>query len=295
MAGNLSQLELTLGAMAKATEHAEQAVTYADRSDDPFERLSKRAASANALHQVGRWSEAEARFCEAEEIQAAREAEYPQLYSLQGFYYGEFLLSSAERAAWQEHQQIEQRIPKEQSIAACLAVSQRAMQMRESTRVDATLLDIAFNCLTLGCAALFEAVLSSASASIAAGNLSEAVSVLRRAGAQHHVPRGLLARAWCSSAQAAQHRQHGRDKEAIESAKAAQADLDEAWEIASRGPMPLFMADIHLYRARLFGRITPYPWESKEHDLREARRLIEKHGYWRRKEELEDAEAALLR
>ncbi len=36
-----------------------------------------------------------------------------------------------------------------------------------------------------------------------------------------------------------------------------------------------------------------YPWQSPQHDLAEARRLIEKHGYWRRKEELEDAEAAL--
>jgi len=38
-----------------------------------------------------------------------------------------------------------------------------------------------------------------------------------------------------------------------------------------------------------------YPWESAEHDLAEARRLIEKHGYGRRKEELEDAENVILR
>jgi hypothetical protein len=46
--------------------------------------------------------------------------------------------------------------------------------------------------------------------------------------------------------------------------------------------MPLHLADVHLYRARLF------------HDraaLAEARRLVEKHGYWRRREELEDLEA----
>jgi len=75
-------------------------------------------------------------------------------------------------------------------------------------------------------------------------------------------------------------------------------DLDEAYEIAERGPMPLFLADIHLHRARLFGPLPPatcpYPWQSPTADLAEARRLIEKHGYWRRKEELEDAEAALL-
>ena len=35
-----------------------------------------------------------------------------------------------------------------------------------------------------------------------------------------------------------------------------------------------------------------YPWDSPAADLAAARALIEKHGYWRRKEELEDAEAA---
>ena len=48
-------------------------------------------------------------------------------------------------------------------------------------------------------------------------------------------------------------------------------------------PMPLFLADIHLYRARLFGDPSA---------LAEARRLIEKHGYGRRLEELADAEEA---
>jgi len=61
--------------------------------------------------------------------------------------------------------------------------------------------------------------------------------------------------------------------------------------------MPLFLADIHLHRARLFGtqkarRKYPEAWVSPQQDLKEARRLIEKHGYWRRKEELEDAEEA---
>ena len=69
--------------------------------------------------------------------------------------------------------------------------------------------------------------------------------------------------------------------------------MDEAWEIAERGPMKLFMADIHLHRARFFGRETLYPWESPHADLAEARLLIEKCGYGRRKEEFEDAEAGL--
>ena len=48
--------------------------------------------------------------------------------------------------------------------------------------------------------------------------------------------------------------------------------------------MPLYLADVHLHRARLFRDRT---------ELATARTLIERHGYWRRKEEIEDAEAAL--
>lgn len=47
--------------------------------------------------------------------------------------------------------------------------------------------------------------------------------------------------------------------------------------------MPLHLADVHLHRARLFrDRRAPA----------EARRLIEKHGYGRRLEEMADAEAS---
>ena len=101
---------------------------------------------------------------------------------------------------------------------------------------------------------------------------------------EHHLPRGLLIRAWLRSLTGPR-----------TGPVSAKTDLDEAWEIAERGPMPLHMADIHLYRARLFFRETPYPWTSPQHDLAEARRLIFKHGYLRRKEELEDAESAILR
>jgi hypothetical protein len=123
--------------------------------------------------------------------------------------------------------------------------------------------------------------------------LDAAVDGLRRAGQQVMLPNGLLTRAWCSFAQAMEHRLHGQQTQAEECEKRAQEDLDEAWEIAERGPMKLFMADIHLYRARLFGHETLYPWESRHADLAEARQLIEKGGYGRRKEELEDAEAGL--
>jgi hypothetical protein len=88
----------------------------------------------------------------------------------------------------------------------------------------------------------------------------------------------------------------------------AQSDLDEAWEIAERGPMKLRMADIHLYRARLFrgqrtedrgqpteGGNQEYPWVSPEADLAAAEKLIKECGYHRRDGELADAKQALGR
>ena len=68
--------------------------------------------------------------------------------------------------------------------------------------------------------------------------MNEAVRFLRRAGTQHHVPRGLLTRAlW---------------RAVTVDFEGAREDLDEAFEIAERGPMRLFLAGIHLHRARLF-------------------------------------------
>lgn len=106
---------------------------------------------------------------------------------------------------------------------------------------------------------------------------------------------------------------------------ACRADLDEALDIAKRGAMRLFLADIYLSRARLFGRVKDkdvkekdevgrmkderakdkdeggrmkdeggYPWGAVGEDLGEARGLIEECGYGRRRQELADAEEALL-
>ena len=310
-ASNLSELELTLGEVADAISDAERGVTYADRSGDGFHRESKRTTHANALHQLGRRSEAESLFHEAEQMQA----DYPLLYSLRGFQYCDLLLAPAEREAWRVLHQPPALSPRFRAsdsqepdanalrlIEGCHAVTDRATQtLKVAEDNNLSLLSIALDHLTLSRAALFESLLSGAEISDSASHISilcteidAAVSGLRRAGEQRFVPLGLLTRAWYRSL-------IGRNT----GPESAESDLDEAWEIASRGPMRLHMADIHLYRARLFGPLNQalarggeepieYPWESVEHDLREARELIDKCGYGRRKEELEDAEKALL-
>jgi len=116
-------------------------------------------------------------------------------------------------------------------------------------------------------------------------HINVALDFLRRAGDQQYLPRGLLPRALCRAT--------------TENFDGAREDLDEAFEIAERGPMRLFLADIRLHRARLFGLVAgrpeKYPWVSPRDDLDEARKLVETCGYGRRREEFEDAEAAWRR
>lgn len=303
-AGNLSELALTLGhingdAKPSAVQDAAQSVVYANRSDDAFQQMSKRTTHADALHQAGQQAEALGLFRAAEAMQVKLQPTYPLLYSMPGFWYTDLLLAQAERAAWRACMQPARGNPA-MSAEALAEVDRRATQtLRWTKDNDVSLLDIALNYLTLGRTTLYAAVLQptplspDVSAWAASGRIAteinEAVDGLRRAGSQIHIPRALLTRAWLRCLQG-----HSTGPDS------AQTDLDDAWEIAERGPMPLLMADIHLHRARLFLRETNYPWNKNpdgsprgpQHDLAEARRLIEKHGYWRCKEELEDAEAA---
>jgi hypothetical protein len=219
-----------------------------------------------------------------------RQPVYPVLYSVAGFQYCDLLLADAERFARQRKLSLPGSF--KLLLQECShAVSERATLSLQWTEQENPLLSIALDRLTLGRATLYEAMLLNEAPSELESCykwLEKAIRDLRHAGQQQYLPHGLLTRAWLRSLTGAH---TGPDS--------AQEDLDEARDIAERGPMPLHMADIHLHRARLFGlsrdRPAPYSWESPQHDLSEARRLIEKHGYWRRKEEREDAEAATAR
>ena len=132
----------------------------------------------------------------------------------------------------------------------------------------------------MGRAALFEAILEGASLEPCDAAINHAVDRLQRTGRQPYCPPGFLTRAWLRYLE--------------KDADGARADLDEAWDIAERGPMRLHMADIHLYRARLFFREKPYPWKSPQDDLAAAEKLTHDCGYHRRDQELADAKRAIL-
>ncbi|MCI0403303.1 MAG: ATP-binding protein [Acidobacteria bacterium] len=269
---NLTELELTLGEIAGAVGDAEHSVTYAGRSGESKQRMISGATHADAVHQAGHRAEAEARFREAELLQAEREPRYFLLYSVQGFQYCDLLLAAPERAAWQRMLHASYSHQPSFLPESCRAVSERAAQTLEwvETGGQGSLLGIALDHLTLARTALYAAILEGSSLAPCHAPLQDAVDRLRHAGTQNHIPRGLLTRGWLRSLDG---KRTGPES--------AQEDLDEAWEIAERGPMKLFLADIHLHRARLFFRGAQYPWGSPAADVAEARRLIDKCGYWR--------------
>jgi len=100
-AGNLSELELTLGQVGRSVADAARSVDYANRSGDAFQRMSKRTTHADALFQSGQTDQATELFEAAEAMQAERQPQYLLLYSVQGFRYCDLLLAPAERGAWQ--------------------------------------------------------------------------------------------------------------------------------------------------------------------------------------------------
>jgi tetratricopeptide (TPR) repeat protein len=261
-AGNLSEIGLTLGDVAGAVRDAEQSVDYADRSDHESFRIVTRTALADALHQAGREQEALVQFREAEVMQAELQPMTPRLYGMSGYWYWDLLLGGAERAARVGSKERE-------DAEACNEVERRATQSLRWSIDHRILFEIALAHLTLGRVRLYRAIIEGSAPDIAEDDIGQAVDGLRRAGRNDYLPSGLLTRGWLDASEG-----HPRD---------ARAHLAEAEEIAERGPMPLYLADIQLYRARLF------------HDriaLAEARRLVEEHGYFRRREELEDLEAA---
>ncbi|MFI5364484.1 MAG: hypothetical protein ACHQ4J_02560 [Candidatus Binatia bacterium] len=164
-AGNLSELELTLGDVAAAVRNAGRSVTIADRSGDEFERIKQRVKYADALHQAGQRTKALARFDEAEKMEAEHQRRYPLLYSTAGFRYCDLLLAEAERAAWKvllrfssgARGEGRDEVDAEDSrrcADVCHAVSQRAAQTLKWDMQQCALLDIGMDHLTLGRSAL---------------------------------------------------------------------------------------------------------------------------------------------
>lgn len=283
-ASNMSDLEVTLGRLPDAVTDARQSITHADQSGEGFERMSKRTTAADALHQSGQRAEAGTLFAEAERMQQEMQPQVDLLYSLWGFRYCDWLLAPAEQAAWQ--QLLNQPLSNlESQISDCLSdVERRATTTLAWVTPQNWLLDIALDRLTLARVGLIRAILANPlpQPTLDLPHVAAAVNGLRAAGRMDDLP-------WSLITSSLYHFVRGEHDLALK-------HLAEAQQIAERGPMPLFLADIHLTRARLAGSLREQGGGMNvdaKAELAQAATLIRTLGYGRRYEELADAEAAL--
>jgi tetratricopeptide (TPR) repeat protein len=256
VACNLSELYLTIGDTAKALNYVEQSVKLADQSGDAFERMCDRTTLADVQHQIGRQKDAEDTFKAAEDLQKKRQPKHPILYTVAGFEYCDLLLEQG------KYEEVLDRANKTLEIAK---------------QKDLGLLNIAIDHLSLGRAYKLKDQIEKGDFSKATEHLDQAVNGLRQAGIQDYLSHGLLARASlrriCKDFDMAKH------------------DVDEAFSIASRGDMGLWLADCHLEYARLY-------YDKGEKDkardsLKIAKEMIDRMGYHRRDKEVQELEGKL--
>lgn len=298
---NLAELRLVLGDIEGSILDANDAVASSDcvsvLFDRELSRESSRSALANSLHQCGRPLEALELFEFAEKLHSLV-ALPGYLGGVRGFKYNDLLISRSEVFGWKVILGLKTPAGSEiEDVRKSVeTVLRRAKDSLVSvTRGSGSLLDIGLHWLILSRVyVLYYLIFREEKCRIESFQcVSNSMEHLRRSGARHHIARALLTRSVVFSVA---HERNG-----------ANADLDEAWDIAERGPMRLHMADIHLYRARLFFREKEYPWREGRNingefvtnrtaadDLAAAEKLINECGYHRRDEELADAKKAIL-
>ncbi len=221
LAPNLCNAELTLGKVEAAAGTAARGGKLADKSKGEFQMMANRAVQAVALAAAGDSVGSHRLFAEAEALQAKRQPEFPQLYSLQGYYYCNFLLSEN----------------------AFAEVADRAKSALVLMGPNAVVLDLGLDNTSLGRAALGRAFSAATPADVVSHlregrqHLETAVAELRRSNVAIFLPLGHLARA--------------RLSRAVGDFAVARRDLDEVLELAEPGPMRLYLCDMHLELCRL--------------------------------------------
>jgi tetratricopeptide (TPR) repeat protein len=263
-ASNLSELLLTLGRVKEAVDYGQQAVDFADKSNDEFIRMAFRTTLADALHQSGDPDEAEKLFVHAEAMQQKRQPQYPYLYSLRGYRFCDLLLTRGKYAE----------------------VLERASKTLEWNKSFKRLLDIGLHNLSLARAHLQKIEVEGGTPPVPERSrrakpttdfsqvnhyFDTAVAGLRQAGAQEFLVRGLLFRAACFRLQGLYDQ--------------AQTDLDEALEIIELGSMKLYLVDYRLESGRLC-QARGQAAEAQAH-FQKAKDLISQTGYHRRDGEVD--------
>jgi tetratricopeptide (TPR) repeat protein len=285
----LTAIEADLGNVSSALRAAECSVEFSSLNIIPLDRVGGHRTYADVLFQWGDFKKALTEFEVAEGLREESKRKFPflNLSLCIPFEHSELLLHNSEGLAWLKQTDTSASVGerlKNDVISSCSHVGLRTSTDTENQ--EQPILHGGLSHLTLGRLSLYQLVLlpsdpkSGEFLSYARKNLEQALAALHRSANATHIPRGFLSRAWLRFVES--------------DSDGARADLDEAWDIAERGPMRLHMADIHLHRARLFFRQKPYPWKSPQADLAAAEKLINDCGYHRRDQELADAKSAIL-
>jgi hypothetical protein len=273
-AGHLVVLYRSRGQLQEAKQVAQQALFYADKTDNLFHQMSSRTKLAAILHRQGDLATALEQFKIAEKIQAKRQSNYPWLYSLSGFQYCALLLDQAT------------------NTTARKSVLDRGQYALEISKRNNWLLGIALDYLTIA--------RSRTSKGSKLNLFNQAVQKVRKAGSVIDIPEVLLASANFHRLQ--------------KNFKLAQLDLDESFDIIYRCGMKLYQVDALLLQANLnldqkqpaeykpiknlitvtgyhlrdpeldllAARIALYNQyrDKAQHYLQQSRQKLEKMGYW---------------
>jgi hypothetical protein len=219
--GNLTELELLLGNVAQARLIGAKAVEDSDRGDLGFVQMSTRAIFARVLDASGQFTHAKQLFTDAERRQSEQQPAYPLLYSLQGFFYCDFLLRFDGAVGVQDR------------VAKTITWAMKALIRRDVAL--GLLILVRSNLVKVLSKTLGGQEISPAAATYT--QLEQAAEFLRGAGEVQLLPYYLLTRA-------AFYR-------GVADWDNAMRDLDEVEEIAEPGPMKLFLCDAALERTRL--------------------------------------------
>ncbi|HUT47328.1 MAG TPA: tetratricopeptide repeat protein [Sedimentisphaerales bacterium] len=246
-ARHLAMTYVVIGDLKKAQARANEAITLLTRRRDSFDNVAARAALGTILYHKGKLAQSEKWFKRAERLQKRNAPIQPLLFRLQGYRYCELLLA----------------------LGQYDDVLRRCRETQKWREQRTFLVGSALNRLVWA-KALFSQALKKPKRSLnrVQEKMNQAILDLRATGQKEFIVRGLLSRASLRFVEG--------------DADGCRSDLDEAWQIAERGSMRLHMADVLLYKARLF---------RDKAALAEAAKLIDKCGYHRRDEELADAEA----
>lgn len=256
-ASNLNITQALLGHLSAALSGAQQALGYAEQSQDDFQKITKRCNLAWVSFKSGDSECAMHLMQEAERLQAEYDSE-TLLYSMAGFQYCEILLTQQNRAAEvakraqqtlalaEKHTWLFDRGLDHHTLAKCLLLLSRNAQPPDTASMQAAL-----------------------------AHSQAALRLIRQGDGGGFIIPALHT--------------HARIQCSLQNPAASLEALNEAYAIAHRCGMLLHETDTLLARLELFGKTQPYPWSdsSPAQDHQRAGELIKECGYGLRQVEWE--------